>query len=137
MTTDSVSTLGAEKFLSLTTFKRDGDAVAAPMWVAVRDGRLVFWTPREAYKVKRVRRDPRVTVVPCARMGAVAPDARPVTGTGTVVDDPAEVARVRDAIKAKYGVAFRIVTLIERLARRGRGEDRVVVAVTLDGATSA
>jgi uncharacterized protein len=58
--------LGDEKFVSLTTFKRYGDAIASPMWI-VRDGeQLSVWTPADASKVKRVRRDPRVTPTPRA-----------------------------------------------------------------------
>ncbi|TFV58271.1 PPOX class F420-dependent oxidoreductase [Mycobacterium sp. PS03-16] len=126
---DLLAALGAEKFLSLTTFKRSGAAVATPMWVAVDDGRLAFWTPVDSWKVKRARRDPRVTVAPCSRLGAVA--AEPVAGTAVVRDDEATVRRVRDAVKRKYGLAFILITLLERVARRGR-EQRAAVLVALD-----
>jgi hypothetical protein len=33
----AISALEAEKFVSLTTFKKDGSAVATPMWIG-RDG---------------------------------------------------------------------------------------------------
>ena len=67
-----VNSLAAEKFVSLTTFKRNGDAVAGPMWIASDDGGLVMWTHADSWKVKRVRRDPRVTLVPCRQRGRVS-----------------------------------------------------------------
>lgn len=129
--TDAVADLGAQKFLSLTTFKRNGDGVATPMWVAVDDGRLAFWTPSDSWKVKRARRDPRVIVVPCSRMGSVPDGAQKVGGRAEVLDRDADVRRVRAAMKSKYGVTFILVTLVERVMRRGR-EDRTVLRVTLD-----
>ncbi len=64
------------KFVSLKTFKKNGDAVAGPMWIT-RDGNdLAVWTPADSWKVKRVRRDSRVELVPCGRTGAVDDGAR-------------------------------------------------------------
>ena len=73
--------LAAQKFVSLTTYKKHGDAVATPMWVG-RDGDHLFvWTPADSAKIKRVRNDPRVTLVPCGRFGKPNNDAEPVAGT--------------------------------------------------------
>ncbi|OBB57150.1 hypothetical protein A5757_21240 [Mycobacterium sp. 852013-51886_SCH5428379] len=127
-----LDSLGAEKFLSLTTFKRSGEAVATPLWVIGEAGRLVFWTPAESWKVKRVRRDARVTVVPCSRGGKVAPGVQPVAGRAELVEDAAEVDRTQGLFRKKYGVGFVVVTTIERVIRRGR-ERRVLLRVDLDG----
>ena len=120
--------LGDEKFVSLTTFKRNGDGVASPMWI-VRDGeQLLVWTPADAWKVKRVRRDSRVMLVGCGRTGKVHDGRRVFRGTAEVVTDPGEVARAESLIKRKYGLEFRIVTLIETIAARGR-KPRVVLRI--------
>ncbi|MCK0173795.1 PPOX class F420-dependent oxidoreductase [Mycolicibacterium sp. F2034L] len=126
-----LDSLGAEKFLSLTTFKRSGDAVSTPLWVISEGGRLVFWTPAQSWKVKRVRRDPRVTVVPCSRRGKVAPGVQPVAGRAELVEDAAEVDRTQRLFRKKYGLGFVVVTTIERVIRRGR-ERRVLLRVDLD-----
>jgi len=123
--------LGSEDFVSLSTFKRNGDAVATPLWVIGEGGQLVFWTPAETWKVKRARRDPRVTVVPCSRRGKVAPGEQPVTGRAQIVEDAGEVTRVQNLFKRKYGLQFRVVTAVERLIRRGT-ERRVLLRVDLD-----
>ena len=55
MTIDPTTTLGEQHFVSLTTFKRNGEGVPGPMWIG-RDGADLFvWTPADSWKVKRVR----------------------------------------------------------------------------------
>ena len=120
--------LGAEKFVALTTYKRSGDAVSTPLWLVADGGQLVFWTPADTWKVKRVRHDARVTLAPCSRSGKVSPGEPPVEGTGLVVEDAAEVSRVADLFRDKYGINFRVVNWLERLIRRGRTR-RVLIRV--------
>ena len=126
---DLARQIGAEKFVSLTTFKRDGSAVAGPMWIAQDGQDLVVWTPADSWKVKRVRRDPRVQLTPCGRTGKVAPGARVLEATAVVITDPHRVAGVAGRIKDKYGVAFRIITFVEALLARGR-KPRVALQIS-------
>ena len=59
----TLSDLSARRYISLTTFKRDGTAVSTPVWVVSDDGeRLLVWTPASSWKVRRVRRNPAVLV---------------------------------------------------------------------------
>ena len=125
------TTLAAAKFVSLTTFKKNGDAVAAPMWIG-RDGDGLFvWTPADSWKVKRVRNDPRVTLVQCSRFGKPDDGAHPVEGTAQVVTDAATVERLTQVIRRKYGLEFWVVTFIERLAARGRRTPRYILRITV------
>jgi PPOX class probable F420-dependent enzyme len=127
---DDVSSLADEKFVSLTTFKKSGEKVSSAMWLA-RDGdALVVWTPADSWKVKRIRRDSRVELTPCGRTGKVTAAAETTSGSATVDADPTETARVRGLIKAKYGVEFHVITLLERILARG-SKDRVAVRITL------
>ena len=128
---NDVSSLGDEKFVSLTTFKKSGEKVAGAMWLA-RDGQaLVMWTPADSWKVKRLRRDSRVELTPCGRTGKVTDDAESTNGSAVVDTDPVEAARVEQLIKAKYGFEFHVITLVERIIARGR-KDRVVLRITTD-----
>jgi PPOX class probable F420-dependent enzyme len=129
---DTVSALGEERFVSLTTFKRDGTAVAAPMWIG-RDGdHLFFWTPADSWKAKRAKNNPRVAMVPCSRRGKVSDGAQAVDGTAEVITEQATVERLAGVIRRKYGIEFYIVTFIERLLARG-AKSRVVLRVALAG----
>jgi PPOX class probable F420-dependent enzyme len=128
MSDDKAPRLGDEKFVSLTTFKRNGDAIASPMWIVADGAQLLVWTPSDAAKVKRVRRNPRVTLTACGRTGKVKAGQPTFDGAAEVITDPASVDRAESLIKRKYGVEFRIVTFIETVAARGR-KPRVVLRI--------
>jgi PPOX class probable F420-dependent enzyme len=57
------------KYLSLTSYKRDGTAVATPVWFIEQDGRLLVQTDLGSGKVKRIRANPVVSVALCNGMG--------------------------------------------------------------------
>jgi PPOX class probable F420-dependent enzyme len=121
--------LADQTYVSLTTYRRSGAAVATPVWVvAVSDGRLGVWSASEAGKVKRLRNDPRVTVQPCDVRGRVRPATEPVTGTAEVVRSGRRYDEVQAAVDAKYGV-------IARLSRLGGRLKRLVTRVPADAGT--
>ena len=92
-------------FVSLATFRRDGTAVATPVWVA-RDGdELVVTTERKTGKVKRLRNDDRVTLRPCSRMGAVEPDAVVVEARGRIAGPSTDDRRADAALRRRVGAA--------------------------------
>ncbi|ORI12289.1 PPOX class F420-dependent enzyme [Rhodococcus sp. 1163] len=89
------------KYVSLTTFKKDGTPVATPLWGA-RDGdRLLVWTTTDSWKVKRIKRNPSVTIAPCSARGKVEGDA--VDGVAEIMD-AAGTEKARSAISSKYGI---------------------------------
>lgn len=120
--------LAAEPFVSLTTFRRSGAGVPTPVWVVADGDALVVWTGGSSGKVKRLRADPRVDLVPCSRRGRVDDAAPHVAGRAEVSRDAAVLGRVERALKAKYGLQHRLITLIERVARRG-DRDRVALVI--------
>ena len=125
-----LSQLGNEPFVSLTTFRRSGEGVPTPVWVA-RDGdALIVLTPEESHKVGRVRRDPHIRLAPSCRTGRVKDGGPLVDGTAAVVADPAETERLRGLIKRKYGTEYRVTMAIERLFARRR-KPRVILRITV------
>lgn len=114
----SLDRLAAEKYVLLTTFRKDGRAVATPVW-AVRDGdALAVWTVVDSGKVKRVRRNGEVTVGPCDARGT--PKGDPVPGHA-VVADISDNPRVRGLLAGKYGLQARLVTWASRVRRGAAG----------------
>ncbi len=123
------SALGDESFVSLTTFRRSGEAVSVPVWIG-RDGdALTVTTPAASGKVRRLRADPRVELRPCSRRGTVDGGVPPVAGVAQVVGDADGVERLTDGIRKKYRWEFRVVMMIERLGRAGR-KPRVILRIT-------
>jgi uncharacterized protein len=121
--------LGNEQFLSLTTFRRSGERVSTPMWVA-RDGdALIMFTPQASGKVKRLRNNPRVELRPCDRFGRVKDGVEPVAGMAEVLTDEDSRERATGIIRRKYGLGYRVVMGIERLIKFGQ-EKRVILRIT-------
>ncbi len=122
----TLADLGRHQFVSLTTFRRSGQPVPTPVWIAPDGDALVVTTPADSGKVKRLRHDPRVELRPCTRSGRVAPDAPTTVAVARVVptDD-----RSTSALQAKYRLQYRLIALLEKVVRRGRGE-RVILRIT-------
>jgi PPOX class probable F420-dependent enzyme len=57
------------KYLSLTTFKRDGTGVATPVWFVAEAGKILVVTGAGSHKVRRIRHNPAVTVAECTASG--------------------------------------------------------------------
>jgi PPOX class probable F420-dependent enzyme len=112
-----VEVLAAHRHVRLTTFRRDGTAVGTTVWL-VRDGDdLLVTTHASTGKVKRLRHTSRVLLAPSDSRGRVRPGAPEVEATARVVEDREEVARLRDLVAARYGLAFRVAVLLHRLRR--------------------
>ena len=121
-----------DRYVALTTWRRDGTPVATPVWFApLGDGRLAIVTDAEAGKRKRLRNDPRCTVAACDVRGKVHGPELPARAE--VVDDPARMRPGLLALAARYGMQWRALNLPRRLRRRPDHEGRVILLVTLDG----
>ena len=110
-----VERLARGKYLSLTTFKKDGSAVSTPVWVA-RDGdELVVITDATSGKAKRIRNSGRVALAPCDMRGKVTGPS--VDGVARLTDST-DTAHIAAQIKRKYGLAYTAIGLLEKLRRR-------------------
>jgi len=63
--------LAKQRAVLLTTYRRDGRAVATPVNIAVDGDHAYFRTWDAAGKTKRIRRNPMVEVAPCTMSGKV------------------------------------------------------------------
>lgn len=109
-------TVADARYVSLTTYRRSGEAVATPVWIApLAAGRAGFTTGADSGKVKRLGNDARITVRPCDARGRVADGAEEAAGTGAVVIDDPAFEEIRTAMRAKYGWQFALVATGGRL----------------------
>lgn len=125
----ALAALGDEKFVSLTTFRKNGIGVATPVWIGREDDALVVTTPSGSGKVKRLRNNERVELRPCSRRGTVNDGAPTVTAVAELVEGPEAMRRLDAVLKPKYGLEYRVVMLVERAIRRGPN-DRVMLRIT-------
>ncbi|NRI64711.1 MULTISPECIES: PPOX class F420-dependent oxidoreductase [Rhodococcus] len=104
------------KYVLLTTFRKDGTPVATPLWAALDGERLLVWTVTDSYKVKRIRRNPSVTVAVCDARGN--PKGDPVAAKAEILDGHG-TDHARDAIARRYGI-IGWLTMKGSLLRRGK-----------------
>ncbi len=116
-------------YLSLTTFRKSGAAVATPMWFAESNGIIYIYTDATSGKVKRIRNSGRVTLAPCTANGKVTGEA--IEGNARIVSDQQEIARAEAALMEKYGIQRRLLYLLQGVAGafRRRASERAYLAI--------
>jgi uncharacterized protein len=122
------------RYLSVTSFKRDGTGVATPVWFVSDGKRLFAFTDLHSAKIKRIRRNPHVLVASCRPWGNLRRE--PVLARAEVLTDIADLERVRKLLVARYKISYRVVMFFYRLGPRTRGKqsvaDGAALAITLD-----
>lgn len=91
--------LAGKKYLSLASFRKNGQAVRTPLWFAEENGKLYVMTRDDSWKYKRIRNNPRVLVAPCTGRGRITgPD---VEARARILE-AAEFPGARGALERKY-----------------------------------
>ena len=70
------------------SYKASGELKKIEVWLVVNEGRIEFLTPGDSYKVRRVRRNPRVICYVGSKDGPA------IAGTAHVVTEKSEIERV-------------------------------------------
>ncbi len=118
--------LSSEKYVSIRTFRKNGEAKHTPVWIADLDGKLVFVTNEDSWKVKRMKNNPAVALAPCDMKGNNA--GTYLDGTARIVQ-PDERDAIDAAIRKKYGWQTWPFALISKFSK----VPRVGIEITLDG----
>jgi PPOX class probable F420-dependent enzyme len=101
------------KYILLTTFTKDGRPKPTAIWAAPDgDGRLLVITVADAWKVKRIRNTPRVTVAMCDARGN--PKSEAVEAVAAILDK-SHNGTVYDAIGKRYGLLGKTFNLFSKL----------------------
>ncbi len=122
-----------EKYVLITTFRKNGDAVASPVWiVGLGGGTAGFTTEDNSGKVKRIRNNSKVTLQPCSMKGTPKIGSIVVEATAEVLLG-ADAQPIRDAIHSKYSVMTKLFKLGEMWRKiRSKPEPATcVVSLTL------
>jgi len=109
-----LSQFTGKKHISIETYRKTGDAVRTPVWFIEESGELLVRTDSSTGKIRRIRNNPRVRIVPCNARGTIK---------GTWVDGEARIIeagsseRVFSLLKKKYGMSYRLIRLVQRFSR--------------------
>ena len=122
MSADKLAEFSNQKYVNLETFKKSGQAVRTPLWFIEEHDVLYMRTPAASAKVKRIRNNSSVRIVPSDVRGN--PLGTWLDGKANLIDaDDAEW--VNELIKRKYGLLKRLIDLRSRL----KGTKAMVIAV--------
>ncbi|MFF3402690.1 PPOX class F420-dependent oxidoreductase [Streptomyces sp. NPDC002659] len=117
------------RYVSLTTYRKDGTGVATPVWFAVDGGELFVWTRSDSWKVKRLRNNSRVALTVCDARGRISEGAPSAEGTARLLDDEGTGA-IRKLLSRKYAWQFWLVDWPAMVVRLGR-RPHTGIAVTI------
>ncbi len=95
-------TIRRQKYISLTSFRKNGDGVATPVWFGEDGEKLYVMTRSDMGKTKRIRNNPQVRVAPCTIRGKIT---GPVFFALARILPPQEHTHARKAINRKYWMA--------------------------------
>lgn len=124
-------TIADARYIRFTNFRRSGDAVSTPVWIAPFGDDVVFSSHPEAGKVKRLRNDPRVEVAKSDVRGRVATGTDVVAGTARLLPEAEHVA-AEAAMKRKYGWQWSGLGLGQTIRRLfGKDPGKAFIAITL------
>lgn len=91
--------LQGQKYVSLATFRRNGQEVRTPVWFAEQGGKLYIMTRSDSGKYKRLRNNPQVRLAPCTARGKVT--GAWIEGQARILDRQEE-GIARQALARKY-----------------------------------
>jgi PPOX class probable F420-dependent enzyme len=122
--------LGREQCITLTTFRKTGQAVTTPVWFAERLGTIYVGTHADAGKLKRLRHTARVTLAPCTYTGKVTGSVS--EGNARILTESEESTAASAALAKKYGLMrslYLFVRNARRMLQRKAKVDQVYIAI--------
>jgi PPOX class probable F420-dependent enzyme len=60
-----------QKYISLTTYRKNGQAVNTPVWFAEQGEKLYVKTRNDSGKYKRIRNNPQIKIAACSMGGKI------------------------------------------------------------------
>lgn len=127
MTAPSLQELATERYVSLVTFRRNGNGVPTPIWVAGYDGKLYAVTNGTSVKMKRLKANDRIRLAACDARGNVRGEW--AEGHARRIDDAALMERAQQALESKYGWQVTVLKFFSTLF--GRAKLRAFIEMTI------
>lgn len=111
MSSDKIPVLSGHKYINLETYRKNGEAVRTPVWFVISDDQIFVLTSENAGKVKRIKNNSAIKIMPCGIRGE--PKGEWIDGTARIANE----SEMQNTIKLrykKYGFRARIIGLLKR-----------------------
>jgi len=126
-----MAAIAEEKYVSLTTFTKDGRPKPVPVWIVDLGGNEVgFTTGDNSWKMKRIGNTPRVTLQPCDQRGNITAGSSVVDGTARKATS-AEFDQISSLVSSKYGVMVPVIKFVGIFRKMFKGEESANSAVVI------
>ena len=118
-----------ERYINLSTRKRDGSYVNTPMWFAQEGdtNKYYVYSLRNVGKVKRIKNFPEVKVGICTYRGE--PKGGWFYAKAALVDEPDSADVAYSCLRNKYGIKFQIGDLLSWI--KGTYHQRQVIRFSI------
>ena len=109
------------------TFRKSGETVATPVWIARAGERYYVFSEGNAGKIKRLRNNAAVRLADCDIRGRIRGGW--IDGRAHVTQDRERIAAAYAALRRKYGWSMRIGDLLSKIT--GRFNRRAMIEIEL------
>lgn len=111
MSSDNLSMLSGHKYINLETYRKSGRGVRTPVWFVISDGQIFVLTSQETGKVKRIKNNQTIKIMPCGIRGE--PKGQWIDGTARIVTE-SEMQEIVKLRYKKYGFRAKIIGFFKR-----------------------
>lgn len=124
--TDDLTQLRKGKFISLRTYRKNGEGVSSPVWFVVENQKFYICTGGNAFKTRRIRNNPQVQIA--SSSGSRKENAKYFNATAQIL--------VSDKIEPIYNLfrkKYRMFRVWSYFKNRGKPEDekQIYLEITL------
>ena len=127
MVANSLAQFQKKNYLNIESYRKSGEAVRTPVWFVEDGGSLFVRTGPNSGKVKRLKRNPNLMVVPCSMSGD--PQGTWVPATFEIISDEQQAGKINSLFNKKYGLQKAILELFEGANRN----ESVTLKIQLTG----
>nr|AIF18258.1 pyridoxamine 5'-phosphate oxidase family protein [uncultured marine thaumarchaeote KM3_82_C03] len=102
---DVLEQFSEQKYINLETYKRDNTPIKTPVWFVIDKGLVYIITRESTGKVKRLKNNQNVRIVPCSFKGEIKSEWVNGKAQKIMGSEADKVIKIR---KKKYGFAVRL-----------------------------
>jgi uncharacterized protein len=130
--TTTVASLADAQYISLRTFKKNGESVDTALWFAIDHDKIYAYSDAQSWKVRRMRNNSKVEVAPCSMKGVATGEFVPATAV-VLPDD--QIKYVHGLLNSKYTWKKRLMEVLPSLlavVHLRQAKPDAVFEITLD-----
>ena len=107
----SLDEIKSKKYISLETYRKNGQPVRSPVWFVIENNLLYVITRNQTGKVKRLKNNLQVKFALCTMKGKITGEW--ISGTAKILDgkQTKEAVKMRDK---KYGFIAKIAKFVSK-----------------------